>query len=294
MKSHAVVASISIYHTTGIIIVDTSKFSFVGSCPEAMFREVLEARKILEAYRELFSLGFRPLTQEMKSIIAEADKPKKGWGSKRWEESRKETRGARGSIYSNSSSKETKRSDLFTYTKESDTQSDVRLEEDDPVRNEDVTSNPEVTPTYNDFFRSPPHSPKTTTTTTPITVAPCPPPVSSQTLGSILLSTPLFSDSIAPPTPSIEPHVAVKESNATNNTSGFKTTHISLPISLLRQDDPDMIYGDGEDDFTGFTFSPFTIRNESDDEAPVMKGQLQAIHEKLDSLLHASKPLSTE
>ncbi|CAI9297392.1 unnamed protein product [Lactuca saligna] len=47
-------------------------------------------------------------------------------------------------------------------------------------------------------------------------------------------------------------------------------------------------------DFTGFTYSPFNIRTESDDEAPVMRGQLKAIHEKLDSLLHASKPSPTD
>lgn len=55
-----------------------------------------------------------------------------------------------------------------------------------------------------------------------------------------------------------------------------------------------MIYGDGEDDLLGFTFSPFTIRTESDDEAPVTKGKLKAIHEKLDSLLQASKPSSSD
>ncbi|CAI9266616.1 unnamed protein product [Lactuca saligna] len=55
----------------------------------------------------------------------------------------------------------------------------IRNEDEEPIRNEDVTPNLEVTPTYNDFFPSPP-SPKTTATSTPITIAPCPPPVSSQ------------------------------------------------------------------------------------------------------------------
>ncbi|CAI9280154.1 unnamed protein product [Lactuca saligna] len=43
-----------------------------------------------------------------------------------------------------------------------------------------------------------------------------------------------------------------------------------------------------------YTFSPFTIRTESDDEAPVTKGQIKAIHEKLDSLLQASNPSSSD
>ncbi|CAI9287626.1 unnamed protein product [Lactuca saligna] len=125
-------------------------------------------------------------------------------------------------------------------------------------------------------------------------IAPCPPTASSQTKTSIHLSTPLFSDFITPPTTSVEPPVLVNASYAGADTSGFTMSHISPPISSLCQDNPDMIYGDGEDDMVGFTFSPFTIRSESDEKAPVMKGQLKAIHENLDSFLKASKPSSTE
>ncbi|CAI9289885.1 unnamed protein product [Lactuca saligna] len=55
-----------------------------------------------------------------------------------------------------------------------------------------------------------------------------------------------------------------------------------------------MIYGDDVDDFVGFTYSLFNIMTKSADEAPVTRGQLKAIHEKLDSLLHASKAPSTD
>lgn len=63
------------------------RFSFVGSIPEVMFRDVPVASKILEGYRKILVLGFRPLTPEMQSIIAEVDKPKKGGqkGSKKGE-----------------------------------------------------------------------------------------------------------------------------------------------------------------------------------------------------------------
>ncbi|CAI9288598.1 unnamed protein product [Lactuca saligna] len=131
------------------------------------------ASKILEAYREISSSGLRPLTQEIQSIIAEADKPKKG-GQK------------------------------------------------------------------------------------------------------------------------ATPPVSVNAFDAGAGASGFTSTHISPPISPLRQNDPDMIYGDDEDDFEGFTYSLFTIRTESDDEALVMRGKLMAIHEKLDSLIQASNPSSTD
>ena len=70
--------SISTIHTTGIILDDNSKFAFVGSIPEAMLRDVPTTSKILKGYRLIPALGFHPLTPEMQSIIAEANKPKKG------------------------------------------------------------------------------------------------------------------------------------------------------------------------------------------------------------------------
>lgn len=54
-----------------------------------------------------------------------------------------------------------------------------------------------------------------------------------------------------------------------------------------------MIFGN-DDNFVGFTYSSFNIKTESDEEAPITKGKLKAIHEKLDSLLHATKTSSTD
>ncbi|CAI9293042.1 unnamed protein product [Lactuca saligna] len=65
-------------------------------------------------------------------------------------------------------------------------------------------------------------------------------------------------------------------------------------IAKHHQDDPDTIYGDDNDDFTGFTYSPSNIRTEIDDKAPVTRGQLKTINEKLDSLLQASKASSSD
>lgn len=69
--------AISLFHTTNMIIAYNSKFSFVGSIPEAMFRDDPAASKILKAYRKLPVSRFHLLTPWMKSIINEADKPKK-------------------------------------------------------------------------------------------------------------------------------------------------------------------------------------------------------------------------
>ncbi|CAI9282409.1 unnamed protein product [Lactuca saligna] len=51
-----------------------------------------------------------------------------------------------------------------------------------------------------------------------------------------------------------------------------------------------MIFGDDDDDdLGGFTYRPFQIRTESEDEATVTKRKLKSLHEKIDQLLLASK-----
>lgn len=74
----ALAFTVSTFHTTGIIVADNSKFSFIGSIPEAMFRDIPVSNNILEGYRKITPSGFRPVTPEMQAIIDEADKPKKG------------------------------------------------------------------------------------------------------------------------------------------------------------------------------------------------------------------------
>ncbi|CAI9281359.1 unnamed protein product [Lactuca saligna] len=193
-----------------------------------------------------------------------------------------------------------------------DTQSDICNEEDhneevyieevhnEEVHHEDVRNNgdticneghkltPQETPILNEFVPSPP--PSSTTTNIQITISPWPPPISTPPQATIPLSVPIFTESTPPSTISATPVVSVNASDAGAGISGFTTTHVSPPISPCRTDNPYMIYGDGEDDLQGCTFSPVTIRSEVDDDTPVTKGQLQAIHDKLDSLLQASKP----
>ncbi|CAI9260206.1 unnamed protein product [Lactuca saligna] len=180
-----------------------------------MFRDVPAPSTILEGYCKLTPFGFRPLNPEIQATIDAADKPKKeGKGAKK---------GEKKTIVKEATSED-----------EFDTQSDIRIEKNPPVRNEDVhnefirneevhnkdvcnnddnirneeqTSNPKVTQHLNNFVPSHPPSPKTTTT--PITIAPCPPPFSSQQQTNIPLSSPLFTDSTVPPTTSIEPPVSV-------------------------------------------------------------------------------------
>lgn len=78
MMTYALLSTVSTFHTIGIIVANNSKFSFVGSIPKAMFRDVPTASKILEGFRKLAPSGFRTVTPEMQPILAEVDKPKKG------------------------------------------------------------------------------------------------------------------------------------------------------------------------------------------------------------------------
>lgn len=158
MMHDSFMSTVSIFHSTNFIIADKSKFSFVGSIPEAMFRFVAAASKILEASRKLPVSGFRPLTDEMRAILAEVDKPKKGGKKKtakegpwtlattlkKWNtkprsstpvppptKKRKVKKSARRTISPTPSESEHLQSNI---------QSDVRIEVDDPVQNEDIAA----------------------------------------------------------------------------------------------------------------------------------------------------------
>lgn len=55
-----------------------------------------------------------------------------------------------------------------------------------------------------------------------------------------------------------------------------------------------MIFRVDEYDMGGFTYSPFQIRIDSENEASTMKGELKFLHEKIDQLILASKASSSE
>ncbi|CAI9269763.1 unnamed protein product [Lactuca saligna] len=179
---------------------------------------------------------------------------------------------------------------------------EVHNEEDvtsQPKVSEPATTNPKVSTTiptfvpineefFQDFFVPSP----TATISTPITIAPCPP----ISLGVSQVQTPFLTDSTTTTTTTfiVDPTVTVNTSYVGVGPLGFTIGHSTPPISPFRQDDLDMIYGGDDDDFEGFTYSPFNIQIERDDEALVTRGKLKAINEKLDSLLQASKASSSD
>ncbi|CAI9298309.1 unnamed protein product [Lactuca saligna] len=175
---------------------------------------------------------------------------------------------------------------------DSETDFDIRIKENQPVpnqeevpiRNQDETTNPEVNNlSVTQFLHQ--------KLLQPLSLFP---PVSSSQPISISISSPILTESTTTSISSTNPEVTVNISDMGANTSVL-TTHVSLPISPIRQDDPEMIFGDDDDDdLGGFTYRPFQIRTESEDEATVTKGQLKSLHEKIDQLLLASKASSSE
>ncbi|CAI9274710.1 unnamed protein product [Lactuca saligna] len=128
----------------------------------------------------------------------------------------------------------------------------------------------------------------TSTFSTPITIAPCP-PVSLSVSQS---QTPFFTDSTATTiTTTDEPPVNVNTSDAGARASGFSVGHSTPPVSTLRRDDPETIFG-GDVNFEDFTFSPFHVVEESDEDATVTQKQFKAINDKLDSLIQSSNSSS--
>ena len=82
-----------------------------------------------------------------------------------------------------------------------------------------------------------------------------------------------------------EPPVNVNASDAGKKTSGFVTSTTRPPVSP-RPDltSEDYLGGDGLD-FDTFHYSPFSIQEESDDNAPLTQRHLKELNTKLDNLL---------
>ncbi|CAI9274444.1 unnamed protein product [Lactuca saligna] len=206
------------------------------------------------------------LIEEMQVILAEVDKSKKG--------GKVASSTTVPKIRNQPARKRNSPNPSESEGLDSKTESDIRIEENQPVRNEEEEQvhnkevrneegdntrteepnpNREVTQTFNDSIPSPP--PSHTTSSIPITIAP---------------STPVVSINI---------------SNTGAKTPGF-STDVSPPISPFRTNDLDIIFGDDNNrNLGGFTCSPFQIRTESEDEDNVTKGKLKSLHEKIDQLI---------
>ncbi|CAI9270546.1 unnamed protein product [Lactuca saligna] len=283
--------SVSTSHTTGIIMGDNSKFLFTGSMLDVRFPDVPASRKIPEGFRKLNASGPlytakpSPKTRKAPAVSSTAAPKRRKWPARK--KNFPTPSESAGSKY--------------------ETELDIQIEEDQPVRhveeenvrieeppicNEGENTNTELTQTLNDYVPSPP--PLRKTTSIPITIALFPPPISSSQQTSVPLSTPIFTDSTILPTTLATLTVSFNVSATGAKTLGF-STHVSPATYPIRIDDPDMIFGDdNDDDLGGFTYSAFQIRTAREDEATVIQGLLMSLHEKLDNLFLASKDSFSE
>ena len=70
-------SSVATFHTKNIIFSDATKFSFIGSIPETMYRCVSSESKVMVEYRKLLTTGPRKLTPEMQKALDVVEKPAK-------------------------------------------------------------------------------------------------------------------------------------------------------------------------------------------------------------------------
>lgn len=122
-------------------------------------------------------------------------------------------------------------------------------------------------------------------------MAPCPPLVSTQPPTSTPQQNPIFSESIITTT-TAGLTVDVNTSDAGEKTSGFTTT-TTTPVSPQHHGSEDFLGVVGFD-FDTFHYSPFSIQEESDDDAPITQKDLKALNVKLDSILASSTTSSSQ
>ncbi|KAL7608634.1 hypothetical protein Lser_V15G13291 [Lactuca serriola] len=138
-----------------------------------------------------------------------------------------------------------------------------------------------------------------------VTIAPCPPPVTTKSTPITSQPSPVTS---TPPTSTTQPHLftltlqqPLPQANLSlmsthlirgQHTLGFVTSTTKPPVSPQPGNTfEDHLGGDGLD-FDTFHYSPFSIQENSDDDAHLTQRHLKELNTKLDTLL-ASATAST-
>ena len=77
VMADSLIPEIATFHTTDILVVDLSKFPFIGIIPESMYQCASKVSIVISKYKKLPAIGQRSLTTEMQKSLNEADKPAK-------------------------------------------------------------------------------------------------------------------------------------------------------------------------------------------------------------------------
>lgn len=128
----SVMAEIPILHTSNIIVSDPTKFSFIGSFPEAMLLNVPANNLIVNEYLKKAASSVHPMPEDLRKAIEEGVKLKRGGKRKDKANSFESIQGPKKKV--KKAARKTRSPSPVQEPSESRTHSDVR--ENDPVHDE--------------------------------------------------------------------------------------------------------------------------------------------------------------
>lgn len=261
--------AIPIFHTSNFIVSDPTKFSFIGSLPEAMLNYVPTDNELINEYQKKHVSGPFPLTHEMQKALEEVNKPKKG--GKRKEKvgpsepaqtPKKKIKRAACTprspfpVAQEDSDSQTVSEDIQARNANEDTEVSLQPMFLEPIPTQTTTkvSSPILTFVLspNEPFHVPSPLPIPTTTSvpisTPITISPC--PNVSVGVSQPQISVAQYTKSTGTTTTTMSsPPVTINISDMGEGASGVTIGRSSIQISPLHNDDPDIVFADDRDDF---------------------------------------------
>ncbi|XP_023747862.2 uncharacterized protein LOC111896073 [Lactuca sativa] len=304
----SLLSSITTFHTTKIIVTDPSKFSFIGSIPEAMLSRISVSSNVLQQYRKHPSVGPRELTPAMLRSTEEADKPAKR-GKK--PETRKEgpvNKPTKGQTPKKRKSdkpatsqaqlkKQKKPARILILQSSSVSDSEYvppkhktapHSESENESSDEEASGRgdtPPRSPTPEISVRSSPPSPQPISI--PVSIPPISPINSSQPFTTIPIPTPIFTDTTTTTT-TTKPDFTVPNPPVTEPPVTTEPPPSSKPLSPTPSTETTPILGSEDLEFDSTYFSPFQVQSNDDDDEPVTKRHLKAVNDNLDQLLLSS------
>ncbi|XP_023766459.1 uncharacterized protein LOC111914989 [Lactuca sativa] len=271
----SLLSSIATFHTTKIIVTDPTKYSFIGSIPEAMLGRISASQVDKPTKR-----GKKPDNQKEGPV----SKPTKGQTPKKQKSDK-----ATSSQAQPKKQKKPARRLILQSTSDSDSEyvppkhkNAPPSESESESSNEEASSRgdtPPRSPTQEIPVRSNPPSPSLVTI--PVSIPPIFPIPTTQPFTTIPIPTPIFTDTTtttgahftAPNPPVTEPPVT---------TDPLAT---SKPLSPTQSTETTPILG-GED--LEFVSTYYRVQSDDDNDELVTKRHLKAVNEKLDQLLLSS------
>nr|KAJ0188056.1 hypothetical protein LSAT_V11C900503890 [Lactuca sativa] len=245
---------IATFHTTKIIVTDPTKFSFIGSIPEAMLSRIPTSSNVLQQYRKRPSVGLRELTLAMLRSIEEADKPAKRGKKPETQKEGPVIKPTKGQTPKNDSDLE------YVPPKQKNA---PPSESESEICDEEASGRGETPPHS--------HTPEISVRSSP----PSPPPI------TIPIPTPIFTDTTTTTT-------TTKPDSTVPNPPVTEPPPSSKHLSPTPSTETTPILGGDDLEFDSTYFSPYRAQTDDDDDEPVTKRHLKVVNDKLDQLLSSS------